>query len=222
HDDSIYVADTGNGCVRRIKDGQVSTLGAPPAPQPAGAAPRSLPVGIAFEAAPAPVLVVADAVGAVRRLTLEGAPAGERRLPGAAVASAANGADIALPQTGDLIIGPSTVHQMRLEGTDEVPPEQAATVMVRQPVGIAPLGKGLLVTDGTHAAVMLALNGKAQVIAGTCSSGAPVLGFRDGTGRTALFRTVCGVATDGKRFIYVVDTGNNSVRRIDMSESSIP
>jgi len=63
---------------------------------------------------------------------------------------------------------------------------------------------------------LLIVNGKARVVAGNCLSFRPVHGLRDGNGQAALFGQLSGVVSDGKRVVYVSDTTNNCIRRIDV------
>ena len=63
----------------------------------------------------------------------------------------------------------------------------------------------------------MVLHGKAEVVAGRASSGGQAGGNADGPGSAALFGTMSGIVTDGKRFAYVADTSNNTIRRLDIS-----
>ena len=94
--------------------------------------------------------------------------------------------------------------------------QQRRYFSLRHPVGLCRLGDGWLVTDNDFGAVFLVANGKAQLIAGYCSSGGAVGGNRDGNGATCLFGNASGVVYDGRRYAYVADTSNNLVRRLDV------
>jgi hypothetical protein len=53
-------------------------------------------------------------------------------------------------------------------------------------------------------------------IAGTMgTSGAAASGYQDTTGSAARFNTPIGICHDGSRYLYVTDSGNYVVRRID-------
>lgn len=218
-DKSIYVADTGNRCLRRISAGRVSTLaGAPPS---GGATQKALGlvISVAFVPGPKPLLIVAEADSARLRLfTLEGAPAGDRKVPAPPISVFRNMEAVTMPSAGTLMIGPKILRNNIMDGTDEVSATEASRVKVQHPTGMSPFGKRWLVTDSGHRGVLLLKNDKVLVLAGTCSSGTPSGGFRDGDGRTAMFGMLTGIVSDGKRFAYVVDTGNNSIRRLDISE----
>ena len=219
-DDTIYVADTGNHCIRRIKDGQVTTLAGEPAN--GGAAPlRSLNLitGIAFVRGAKPLLVAADAGGSrLLRFSTDGTPLGDRAVSGPPVSVFGNLEAAALPSSGTLILGTKTLRDVPFEATDDVAAAEARRLILRHPVGLARLGKGWLVTDNDHGAVLLVVNDKAHVLAGACSSGYPIHGYRDGDGRNCQFGILSGIVSDGKRYAYVADTGGNSIRRLDISE----
>jgi hypothetical protein len=52
-------------------------------------------------------------------------------------------------------------------------------------------------------------------IAGTGASG-----FRDGIGQAAAFNAIRGLAMDGQGFLYVSDSGNTCIRRVDLTDLS--
>ena len=232
-DGSVYIADTGNHSVRRIKDGQVSTVAGVP-PGGTAAKPGAVmgpitgvsiapPTGTGGAVTVAPVLVVADpGSGQLRRFTMEGAVLPSRSIASGPVAVAAGSEAAASPGAGNLVLGAQVLHNVSFNATDDVPAAKTATVMLRHPVGLFPMGRGWLVTDSGHGAVVLVVNGKARVIAGTCTNLSPQRGFRDGGGNEALFGTLSGIVADNKRYVYVADTGNNCVRRLDISEVPRP
>jgi glucose/arabinose dehydrogenase len=217
-DGSVYVADTGNRCIRRIARGTVITVAGKPGAGDATGAAADLFSSVAYVAAPAPHLVVADA--AARRLqefSLEGKVGSATSVAGPPTAVVSNPLAAAVPAAGTLMLGGKALRNVAFAATYEVSDERARSVMVRHPVGLCPLGAGWLVTDSGQGAVILVANGRAEVVAGTCLSDTPSWGFRDGDGAKAMFRTMSGIVSDGKRYAYVADTGNNAIRRLDVS-----
>lgn len=81
------------------------------------------------------------------------------------------------------------------------------------PVGIVISGTNLYVADsGNHAIRQLEIvTGKVTTLAG--SYPVPVSGSANGTGTEARFSSPKGITTDGIN-LYVTDTGNNSIRKI--------
>jgi DNA-binding beta-propeller fold protein YncE len=218
-DGTVYVADSGNHCLRRISGGQVTTLGEPPPAAAPGSGHLNLPTGIAFVPGAVPYLAVADTgASLVAHYSLDGKRQGDRSLPGGPVAVAGNPEDVAVPSAATFDLGGRSLKNILFEQTDEVPADQAARVALKHPLSALRWGPNWLATDSDHGALLMIVNGKARVIAGYCSSMGPVRGFRDGSGQFALFGTLCGLAFDGKQFAYVSDTANNSIRRIDVSE----
>ena len=122
---------------------------------------------------------------------------------------------------GTVVFGTKPLKLPPFEGADRYG-NSNGKIVLKQPVSLARFGKSWLLTDGGQCAVMMLVDGKPQVIAGTCSSGVQVRGFRDGDGggggQGAMFNTLSGIVSDGKRYAYVADIGNNSVRRLDISE----
>ena len=127
----------------------------------------------------------------------------------------------ALSSQGTLLLGSATVKEPRLGETEDATAEQAGKMILRHPVGLTPFRKGWLVTDHDHGAVFYIENGRAQVLAGFCSTNGPAYGSRNGSGRICSFGVLSGIVFDGKRYAYVVDTGNNSIRRLDLGEVSL-
>jgi hypothetical protein len=221
----VYVADTGNHCIRRIQEGQVTTVaGKPPAPGERtsdGARQMTLPSGVAYVPGAEPFLLVADTGGRrIRRYRMDGSPESEQKVPGAPTAVVGTPRTaVAIPQSGMLLLGAQTLRNVRLE-EDDTPPGsgQNDPFILRHPVALWSLGDGWLVTDNGHGAVFLVRNGKAEVLAGVCTSFQPIRGSRDGDGSHALFSYLGGIVADGRRYAYVADTANNTIRRLTITE----
>ena len=78
------------------------------------------------------------------------------------------------------------------------------------PQGIVAARGGLLVTDaGNHRIRRVGFDGTVTTVAGNSA------GSADGTGTAALFNSPAGIAVDASGNVYVADTLNSSVRRID-------
>ena len=219
-DGAVLVADTGNHCIRRIKDGMVTTLvGKPPASGAQAAGGLGLITGIAVTHGPSPTLLVTETVkGVLEEYTLAGAHVRTVPAPGGSVAVAANPIGAAVPMLGDIVAGSNFLRSVPFGATEDASAAQTGRLFVRHPTGITSFRSGWLVTDHDFGAVVRIANGTARVLSGTVSADGPVRGNRDGTGATAMFGMLCGVVSDGAHYVYVADTGNNSIRRLDISE----
>src|SRR5207248_340892 len=140
--------------------------------------------------------------------------------PGGPVCVSGEAKAIAIPSTGTLILGDKTLKNLVFDQTDEVSADQAARLVLKHPIAAFPLGSNWLAADNDSGALLQIVNGKARVLAGSCSTSGPVRGYRDGEGQSALFGRLGGVVSDGKRVAYVSDTTNNCIRRIDITELS--
>lgn len=209
-DGAIYVADTGNGRIRRIKDGMVTTV-------VAGSVLSTLPakeplfVNVSYVQAARPLLVVSNcSQGALAWYDTTGALVTTKPHNNTAAIT-----DEDLNPAGtNSEVAPVPIP---IEGTEELA-DVARRPVLRHTEGWSRLGTGALVTDGAHASLFLVKNGKAEVLAGFASSSGPMPGFRDGTGDKAQFYQPSAVTTDGVKFAYVADTGNNCIRRLTLPD----
>ena len=214
-DDAIYVADTGNRCLRRIQNGQVTTLGARPQKLGVG----SMMTGISYVPEPKPALLVADTTGrALQRRGLDGVVESEQKVAAEPVSVVGAPRAAAIPGAGALMLGSQTLKDIPIESSTELTAKQRQILLLHAPTGLGRLGQGWLVSDNGFGAVFFVLNGRAQLIAGYASSAGPIRSYRDSDGSTAMFGKIGGIVSDEKRYAYVADTANNIIRRLDLSE----
>ena len=89
----------------------------------------------------------------------------------------------------------------------------AAAAQFNGPEGVAVLGDAIWVADArNHKIRCIGADGRVSTLAG---SGAP--GAADGVGPAASFNSPSGIAADGAGAVYVGDTANHKIRRIDGS-----
>ena len=186
-DGSIFVADTGNGKVRRIRDGQVTTV---IRQNPSmNAAASFLPVAIEYRDTPTPHLLVLDAASKSLNLyDMDGKyRSGSRQLESAVirsneVVSSHNQAD--------------STAAIPIAGAEQIP-DAARRPALRHLTGWCALGSGALATDLSQSAVFYVKSGSADVLAGIVPSVSQSRGWRDGNGEGAFFSDVTCIVTDG-------------------------
>jgi hypothetical protein len=179
----------------------------------------NLPVALAIAPGTSPSLLIADAADSeLKRFSIEGKSLAGSKLAGRPVSVSGAPEGIAIPSLGILMLGGKTLTAIPFDQTDEVAADQAATLTLKHPVAIYPWHSDWLATDNDHGAVFMIVNGKARVLAGICSTSGPLHGFRDENGQGARFGKLGGIVADGKGIVYVADTANNSIRRVDISE----
>jgi sugar lactone lactonase YvrE len=86
------------------------------------------------------------------------------------------------------------------------------------PYGIAIVGTSLFVADTGNSTIRKIDIASGLVSTLTGSAGVP--GSNDGTGTAALFHSPCGITTDGTN-LYVADTGNSTIRKIDIASGLV-
>ncbi len=232
---TVYVADTLNNRIRRVRNGIVDTVAGGTqgfADGPGKTARFSFPTGLAaVPSAPGDgdTLLVADTGnGRVRQVRVQGETCVVSTIGVAAghptgVASAVDhpgGAATASPDRSTVAIGGTSVAQALIVGTHGEGPESDLPHLVH-PLGVAAGGPGTwYVIDGRHGAVFLLRGREAQVLAGRAARNAPHLGDRDGDGAHVLFGVLGGIAADGRGHVYVSDLTNNSIRRITLPSAT--
>src|SRR5512143_3521880 len=86
------------------------------------------------------------------------------------------------------------------------------------PYGIATDGTSLFVADTGNSTIRKIDIASGLVSTLTGSAGVP--GSANGTGTAALFHTPSGITTDGTS-LYVADSGNNTIRKIDIASGLV-
>lgn len=217
---AVLIADRFNHRIRKLENGQVSTLAGQNEPgltDGLGSAARfNNPQGIVL--GPQGEFYVADSgSSAVRRVSPAGAVttlAENVETPGA-VAAAANG-DVLIAESGShrIQLWKAATHRLSVlagqqhEGTDD---GAASRAQFFSPRGLALTTDGTLFISDTlnHRLRRLSADGQVSTLAGT---GNPAL--KDGTGTAAAFNEPGQIALDGKGNLLVADVGNGKVRRV--------
>lgn len=239
-DGAIYVADTGNHSIRRISNSFVSTM--------FGSKPKTpnlnkmshqenpdlsfikTPLSLAIKTGVNPSLIIADPGSSMMpTMSVDGGSLfynGPSVKPtSVAFSHSANPKEtpimgVAFPKSGDYMVGEKRFHEIPVENRSDS--GGGPIPRLKHPFILCPFGQDWLISDSEHGALFLFRGGKAEVLAGFCSSGGPLRGARDGTGASASFSTICGIAFDGKKYVYLSDTDNNMIRRLDVSRVLSP
>ena len=226
--DNLFVADSGNETIRKITPaGMVSTLagraGVQGSADGAGAAARfNLPVGIACDAA-GNLYVADNSNNSIRKIT----PAGlVTTLAGKGGLNEPIG--VAVDAVGNLYVsdqGDDTIRKITPAGQVTTSAGNASVQGSADGVGAAAsfndLGGiardaagNLYVADQRSDTIRkITPAGQVTTIAGT----AGVQGSADGVGAAARFNTPAAVTCDALGNLYVVDSGNNTIRKITLN-----
>jgi streptogramin lyase len=185
-DGVIYVADTGNHCIRRIgTDGTVTTL------------------------AGGTVAGFVDAVGSAARFNLP--------------------SDVTIGPDGNLIVTDAGNHRVRLvsptgtvttlagAATPGFQDGSGADARFFRPMGVVVnrSGRIFIVDQGNHAVRSLTRNNDGSVSVQTLAGVGGAPGYRDGEALGAQFNEPGGISLDGDDRLYIADTGNSLIRRVD-------
>jgi DNA-binding beta-propeller fold protein YncE len=240
---TVYVADSGNAVIRAIAipSGDVTTLaGAPGSPGladgPLAGARFNQPQGLALDE-DARALYVADTQNRkIRRIDLRAATVTTlafTRAPGDAFSGFDAPSGLAIDR-GRLFVTDYTNHvvaaidlkDLRLStfaGTYGVPGRANGVTMRAAfygPLGIAADGRGhLFVADDLNQTVRAI-----DIASGTVTTlaGQPVTpGSGDGVGPAAHFHYPVGIAADGAGDVFVADSFNGTVRRVDPATGAV-
>ncbi|MEB3198426.1 MAG: hypothetical protein VKP62_14595 [Candidatus Sericytochromatia bacterium] len=189
-DGMIYVADTGNHCIRRIApDASVTTL--------AGAGTAGF----------------ADGQGSAAQFNTP--------------------SDLSLGPDGNLYVADTGNHRIRM-----VTPSGAVTTLAGgaepgfrddrgsaaqffQPSGLVVdgLGRVYIADRGNHALRLLTRDSQGGIRVRTFAGAGGQPGYRDGAGLSARFNEPTGLSLDGDNRLYVADTGNSLLRRVEVDGS---
>jgi sugar lactone lactonase YvrE len=234
---NCYVGDYGNGTIRKVvlATGAVSTIagaaGIPGSADGIGAAARFGP-SYGLTADSSGNLFVADsfnntirkvvlATGAVSTIAGTAGMMGTADGIGAA-ARFGSPSSVAADNAGSLFVADVANNNIRqiVLSTGVVTTLVGATGMLSSPFGIAADGKGnLYVADTGTSSIrkVVIATGQVSTIAGT----AGFVGSTDGVGPAARFRVPYGVTIDALGDVYVADTVNGTIRKIESSTANV-
>jgi sugar lactone lactonase YvrE len=219
-DGTIYVADTGNNAIRRVRlDGSVSTIAgdgtAGYRDGPGSQARFNGPIGLAIDRSGR--VIVADTYndriraidpdGTVITLagSLQGAidgPAAQARFDTPCGVAVDDDGTIHIADTGNGVI-------RTLDPAGQVSTRLLGPEGLQRPIGIALGDEGtVVVSDERGAIVEIAASGVLRTLAGSTP------GFHDGPGDDARFRRPAGIARVDRGRYVIADSGNFLVREI--------
>ena len=221
---NVFVADTGNHTIRRITPaGEVTTLAGSPgvsgSVDSTGVGARfNLPTGVAVDAR-GNVFVADSGNHSIRKVSAAGVVstwAGSAGNPGLVNGSAAaarfnNPNGLAFDSAGNLFVGDTNNDAVRRIASDGTVSSFAGSLI--RPAGLSTDGADNFYVAQVESHVISKITPAAVV---TLLAGAAGLnGSADGSASTARFYRPFGVAADGAGNVYIADTGNSLIRRID-------
>jgi len=248
---NVYIADTGNNKLREIsaQTGFISTIagtgfaGSSGDGALAGAAQLSAPAGVAVDAA-ANVYIADSGNNRVRKITAQSgliatlagngtagysgdgaaATAAELNAPAGVWADASGILYIADSQNNVVrAVSPSTGVISTVAGTGSLgyagDGAAATAAKLDTPSGVATDAAGnLYIADTGNNTIRMVAAGVISTVAGTGSSG---FGGDAGASNIATLQTPGGVVVNGIGRIYIADTGNNRLRQVDGTASTV-
>ncbi len=236
---NVYVADTGNDTIRMITPaGVVTTLAGTPLASGSGdgtgaAAQFANPAGIAVDGS-GNIYVADELNDTIRKVTSAGVVTTFAGTAGSAGIADGTGANakfrapygVALDSAGNLYVadaGNNTIRKITsaavvttLAGNAGVTGSTDGTgsaALFYVPIGVAVDGSGnVYVSDYDNNTIRkVTSGGVVTTLAGTVK----VVGFVDGTGTAAKFTNPVGVSVDGAGNVYVGESGDDLIRKID-------
>jgi sugar lactone lactonase YvrE len=217
-DGTAYVADTANNAIRRIADGNVSTLAGDAEPGDADGPPTRArfngPLGVAVMADGR--VVVADTYNdRIRVIDRDGqvsSIAGGRE-PGFADGAGADArfdtpSGVAVDGDGRIYVADTGNGVVRVIDSQQMVTTLSPPDGVSRPVGIAVRNGIAYVADDRGRVLEVRANEPPRVIAGSRP------GFHDGAGEAARFRRPSGIALAGPGRLIVADSENALVRLV--------
>jgi sugar lactone lactonase YvrE len=245
---AIYVADSGNSCIRKIAGGMVTTVAGTAQQEglrdgPASVALFCVPDGVALS--PLDGLVVADRNNhALRRLDLTSLVVSTLLGDGASGFADGPASTARMYSPGDLAVGPAGLyvadvgnHSIRLvandaartvstvagSGTPGFQNGPAAMAQFAWPEGVAVLGSTVLVADTGNDRIRHVRSDSAGTAVFTLAGSEH--GYRDGPGDEALFANPAGLVVGGSGAsftLYVADRDNHRIRKVAVVLGSPP
>ncbi len=230
---TLFVADTGNHVIRKIDTTNanfVSTLAGtaqvPGFSDGVGTGARfDEPRGLSVQESVPDLIYVADTKNDVIRqvttsasvVTIAGNPP-QAGLVNAVAGNARFDAPAGIVAIADNLVvsdrGNNTLRKIDSSGTVT----SLTGAVFDAPQGIVAVGSDLYVADsGNHAIRKVTSSGTVTTFAGSDTG---EQGFVDETGTAARFSSPRGIATDGT-FLYVADTGNHAIRKIDLAGAAV-
>jgi len=196
---ALYVADSGNNCVRKVYNGVVITVFNTPGP-----------TGVAVDSTGLPYVAAAGYFGTVVQ----------------AIAGVASARDVTLDASGDIYFTsgtfvmeiPSGGAVTTIAGSGTSPyfggdggPATAAQLYSPASIAVDSSGNWYIADTSNNRIRMVTPEGIIATIAGTGTAGAS---GDNGPAAAAELNSPHGIAIDGSNNLYIADSGNNEVREI--------
>lgn len=194
---SVFVVDQGSQRIRKIRNGQVTTLagkGEGYADGVGADARFAYPVGIAVGPNGGPAYIADGYDNGIRKLTFE------TLITGVLVD---DDTATAIPVTKVMI---KTV--IKSDGGDADGPVSTAQIGLAYNLCVDAAGNIIIADGGNQRVRMITPGGQVSTLAGTS------FGYADGPGTTAKFNLAGGIAVDKDGNIYLADTNNHRIRKI--------